>query len=56
MGWALADTINRHLNGAALAPQGFGTRVVEHDQAPSGDSYEPAVDFRAAYRTAWGVG
>ena len=56
MGWALADTINRHLNGAALAPEGFGTRVVEQDHAPSGDRYEPAVDFKAAYRKAWGIG
>lgn len=55
VGWALGDTINRYLDGAPLAPEGFGTRVIEQGQAPSGDSYEPAVDFKAAYLKAWGI-
>ncbi|WP_456696235.1 sugar ABC transporter substrate-binding protein [Aeromicrobium sp. P5_D10] len=54
VGWALADAANRYLNGAPQAPQGFGSRVVEKGEVPAGGSYVAGVDFKAAYRQAWG--
>ncbi|WP_310963918.1 sugar ABC transporter substrate-binding protein [Nocardioides terrisoli] len=55
MGYAFADAINRYLNGAPQAPEGFGTRVVEKGEAPSSGPYAAALDFKAAYRKAWGL-
>lgn len=58
-GYAVVDTALRTLAGQEMQDAGVGIQVVDAENnlpAPGTPfSYEPAVDFRAAYLAAWGV-
>ena len=55
IGWALADSINRLLNNSPQVPEGYGSRVIEKGENPSGQAYQAKFDFQSAYKKAWGV-
>ena len=58
-GWAGVDTLIRVLDSQEPQPAGVGLQVIDADNnMPEGDarfSYNPVIDFKAAYKTAWGV-
>lgn len=57
--WAGVDEMNRQFAqpGSAPVEQGLGFQIVDKDHnLPSGDSYVPPVDFRAAYQKVWNGG
>lgn len=55
-GYAAVDTLNRVLAGEAPEPAGLGYQLVDaRHNLPADGGYEPPVDFRGAYREAWGV-
>jgi ribose transport system substrate-binding protein len=56
-GWAAVDALNSVLQGQAPRDGGMGLKLIdrEHNLPPVGKGYEPAVDFRAAYKLAWGL-
>lgn len=57
--WAAIDQLNRHFNNEPSAPQGLGFVSITKDNnmpAEPGVSYQTKVDFKAAYKSAWGVG
>lgn len=55
MGWASVDTLARVMNGEEVPDQGLGWQLVDKD-TNLGDSgpYESSVDYRSAYKDAWG--
>lgn len=54
--WAAMDTINRALQDEAQAPQGIGFQLVDaENNLPESGDYVPPIDYKAAYRAAWGV-
>ena len=55
-GWAAVDTMNSLFTDKPAADSGLGWQLVdkEHNLPPAGP-FVPAVDFKAAYRSAWGV-
>lgn len=56
-GWSAIDALVRLDGGTEVQPAGIGLQVVDKDQnMPSGNefSYEPGIDFAAAYKKAWG--
>lgn len=59
--YAALDALNRLFHGETEPeegwPTGNGTAVVDGESKlpPKGSRYEPEVDFRAAYRKAWGL-
>lgn len=55
-GWAAVDAMNSLFNGTAPADSGLGWQLVDkgHNLTDSGP-FIPAVDFKAIYKTAWGV-
>jgi ribose transport system substrate-binding protein len=56
-GYASADDLNRLFNNQKPAPSGMGLQSFDTDHNfPSGDLWQPPVDFKAAYKKAWGVG
>jgi ribose transport system substrate-binding protein len=56
--WAAADTLNRVFAGgspASFPNEGTGWQYVDKDtNLPSGETYEPPVDYKAAYEKIWG--
>ena len=57
-GWGAIDTTIRVLAGQAPVAQGIGYQVIDktHNLPASGQSYTyPGLDFKAAYKKAWGV-
>lgn len=56
VGWAGVDTMIRVLAEQAPADSGLGLQTVDRDHniTPAG-TWKPPVDFKAAYRSAWGV-
>jgi ABC-type sugar transport system substrate-binding protein len=58
-GWAAVDASLRVLAGQDVQPLGVGVQVVDANNnlpAPGTPfSYEPVVDYRAAYLAAWGI-
>ena len=57
--WATIDNLNRALNGQPPVPQGVGFVVIDKDNnmpPQPRTNYQTAVDFKAAYKKAWGVG
>jgi ribose transport system substrate-binding protein len=57
--WAAIDELNRHFNKQSSVAEGLGYISITKDHnlpATAGSSYQPAVDFAAAYKKAWGVG
>lgn len=56
-GWAAIDATIRVLAGQPTVGEGIGYQVVDagHNLPPAGEPYQPPVDFRAAYKKAWGL-
>jgi hypothetical protein len=56
-GWAAVDNLNALFHDVAPAGSGIGYQLVDaagpHLPA-EGQAWEPCVDFKAAYREAWG--
>ncbi len=58
-GWGFIDTTIRVLAGQQPVAQGIGYQVVDkaHNTPASGQPYTtPGLDFKSAYKKAWGVG
>jgi len=55
--WAALDAINRIFHNAPIASSGIGIKTWDKNHnLPATDTYPaPPVDFRAAYKKAWGV-
>jgi ribose transport system substrate-binding protein len=55
-GWAAIDTLNSLFNGTPPADSGLGWQLVDKDHnLPASGPFVPDVDFKAAYKKAWGV-
>jgi ribose transport system substrate-binding protein len=56
-GYAAVDSLNSLFHGEKPQESGIGWRLIdrEHNLPPAGQGYEPPVDFKAAYKRAWGV-
>ena len=56
-GWAAVDTLNSVFLKQPSADSGIGWTLVDKDHGlpPAGEEFEVPIDFRAAYRKAWGV-
>lgn len=58
-GWeafATVDTLNRLMQGEKQAPSGMGLQSYDLDHNfPSTGRWEPPIDYKAAYKKAWGV-
>jgi ribose transport system substrate-binding protein len=54
-GWAAVDTMNSLFIGQQPADSGLGWQLIDDEvNPPSNNAYKPTIDFRTAYRTAWG--
>jgi ribose transport system substrate-binding protein len=55
-GWASIDTLNSLFTGKPVADSGLGWQLVDkgHNLPPAGP-FVPSVDFKAAYKKAWGL-
>ena len=54
--YAAIDTMNSLFSGKPIAESGLGWQLVDKQQGlPASGPYVPTVDFRAAYKKAWGV-
>ena len=57
IGWAAIDTVNRLLHGEEPVDSGAGFQAIDkRNIAEYPDGYEGNVDYKAAYRKAWGLG
>jgi len=55
-GWAAIDTLNSIFRNEKPADSGIGWTIVDKDHGlPKEGGYEPPVDFKAAYKKAWGI-
>lgn len=55
-GWAATDTLIRAFAGESPQPAGMGFQVIDaDDNLPDADAYQAPVDFKTAYRQAWGL-
>ena len=62
-GWAVADAVNRLLNGEAVADSGIGLQTIDATNLPASGGYDgnidpdgnPVRDYRAEYRALWGL-
>lgn len=54
-GWAAVDTMNSLFLGREPVDSGLGWQLIDDEvNPPSNNAYKPTIDFRSAYRTAWG--
>ena len=53
--WAAVDGLVRLFAGEKAQPSGIGWQIVLSDDAPSGDVFEPEIDFKSIYKKAWGI-
>ncbi|MDF5753086.1 substrate-binding domain-containing protein [Spongiactinospora sp. TRM90649] len=54
-GWAAVDTLIRAFAGEKPAPAGLGFQIIDAKaNLPGSGAYATPVDFRSAYRKAWG--
>lgn len=54
--YAAIDTMNSLFSGKPIAESGLGWQLVDKQQGlPASGPYIPTVDFKAAYKKAWGV-
>ena len=54
--YAAIDTMNSLFSGKPIAESGLGWQLVDKQQGlPASGPYVPTVDFKAAYKKAWGV-
>lgn len=58
LSWAAVDGLNRVFNGQEPVSSGVGFQLVDAKKnlPPQGEQFQGPVDFRAAYKKAWGVG
>lgn len=56
-GWGTADTLNRLFAGEPAVSQGLGFKFIDADHIPADDgvAFIPPIDYKSAYRAAWGV-
>jgi ribose transport system substrate-binding protein len=58
-GWAAADTMNSLLAGKEPRNSGVGWQLIDKDHnlnlVGSGGGYQPAIDYKSAYRKLWGL-
>jgi ribose transport system substrate-binding protein len=56
-GYAAIDSLNSLFNGTPPQDSGIGYKLIdrEHNLPPAGQGYESGVDYKAAYKKAWGV-
>jgi ribose transport system substrate-binding protein len=55
-GWAAVDTLNSLFLGQQPADSGLGWQLADKDHnVPAQGPFVPSVDFKAAYRKAWGL-
>ncbi|WP_084265720.1 sugar ABC transporter substrate-binding protein [Actinomadura macra] len=54
-GWASIDTLVRAFAKEAPAPAGMGFQIIDDKNLPGAGAYQAPVDFRSAYRRAWGL-
>lgn len=56
-GWAAVDALNSVLQGQAPRDGGMGLKLIdrEHNLPAPGKGYVPGIDYRAAYKKAWGL-
>jgi ribose transport system substrate-binding protein len=56
-GYAAIDSLNSLFHGQKPQDSGIGYQLIdrEHNLPPAGQGYEPASDYKAAYKKAWGV-
>lgn len=56
-GYAAVDTLNSVFHGEKPQDSGIGYKLIdrEHNLPPAGEGYKPAVDYKAAYKKAWGL-
>ncbi|HEX4353144.1 MAG TPA: substrate-binding domain-containing protein [Polyangiales bacterium] len=56
-GYAAIDTMNSVFHGQAPQDSGIGWKLIDrdHNMPPKGQGYESAVDYKGAYKKAWGV-
>ena len=49
--------MNSLFNNVAPQDSGIGYKMIDrdHNLPPAGQGYEPSVDYKAAYKKAWGV-
>lgn len=53
--WAAIDTMNSIFDGAEPEDSGLGWQMIDaENNLPTGDEFEPTVDFEAAYAKRWG--
>lgn len=57
IGWAATDTVNRLMNGDEPADSGAGFQAIDKRNADDfANGYDGNVNYKAAYRKAWGLG
>lgn len=58
LGWAAVDGVNRLLAGQSPVSSGQGFQIVDrkNNLPAQGEPYSTGVDFKSAYRAAWGIG
>jgi ribose transport system substrate-binding protein len=55
-GWAAIDALNRLFNDEKPKTSGIGMQVFDRDHnMPKSGPWQPPVDYKAAYRKAWGT-
>jgi ribose transport system substrate-binding protein len=54
-GYGLIDQLNRIFANAPLVDEGFTSKVLVKDNLPASGPWTGDVDFRSAYKKAWGV-
>ncbi len=55
-GWAAVDTLNSLFTKKPIADSGLGWQLVDADNnLPASGPFVPDVDFKAAYKKAWGI-
>jgi ribose transport system substrate-binding protein len=58
-GWSAMDSLNRIFNGQKPVPSGVGLQAYDKNHAVpkvKNETFQVNVDFKAAYRKAWGLG
>jgi ribose transport system substrate-binding protein len=59
IGWGAIDAINRAFNNSPAVPEGIGYAAVDKAHnlpTTAGKDYHSVIDFKSAYKKAWGVG
>jgi ribose transport system substrate-binding protein len=54
-GWSAIDSLNSIFRNEPTVDSGLGWQLVDKTNLPTTDQYVPSVDFKAAYKKAWGV-